>query len=186
MAEDVIPLFDEYATRFARGERPDLRAYLERAGEGREELARLVDAWLRLAPPPPADEETVALAEAWARGEAPLVFLRARRGLRRGQVVEALMARFRLDPAKRGKVERYYHEVEAGLRVPADQRLLTALAELLGARVGDLLSWRPLPLEAEPAYLRSAEAAPVPLPAPPQVAEEGDEIDELFRPAQRR
>ncbi len=59
MADDVMVLFDEYAARFARGERPDPREYLRRAGEGAEELASLIDAAeaLRLtaaAPPRPS------------------------------------------------------------------------------------------------------------------------------------
>ncbi len=179
MAEDVDRLLDEYATRFARGERPDLREYLDRAGEGKDELARLVDAWLRLAPPPEADEETVALVEAWARGEAPLAVLRARRGLRRAQVVEALIERFRLDPARREKVERYYHEVEAGLRLPAEKRLLAALADILGVPASALASLRPKPLEAQGAFFRAQE---VPSEIPPlEEAEPPDEVDLLFR-----
>ena len=42
-----MQLFDEYVASFARGERPDLRDYLARAGDQREELAKLVDIWLQ-------------------------------------------------------------------------------------------------------------------------------------------
>ncbi|MER3409924.1 MAG: hypothetical protein C4306_07465 [Thermoleophilia bacterium] len=179
MAEDVGRLFDEYATRFARGERPDLRAYLDRAGEARDELARLVETWLCLAPPPEPDEDAIALAEAWLRGEAPLAALRARRGLRRAQVVEALIERFRLDPARRGKVERYYHEVEAGLRLPAQERLLSALADILGVPASLIPSLRPRPLRAQAAFFRAEE----PPPDIPPVEESAppDEVDLLFR-----
>lgn len=179
MAEDAALLFEEYVERFARGERPDLRSYLERAGEGRAELARLVDAWLRLAPPPEPDEEAVELARAWLAGEAPLTVLRTRRGLKRAQVVEFLIARFALDPAKRAKVERYYHEVEAGLRVPADERLLGALGEILRVGVSQLLSLRPRPLEAQTAYFRADELPAA--PSSPAVEEPPDEVDVLFR-----
>ena len=44
---DVDRLFDELAAAYVRGDRPDLPAYLARAGDDADELARLVDAFLR-------------------------------------------------------------------------------------------------------------------------------------------
>lgn len=174
-----MELFEEYAARFARGERPDLREYLERAGEEAEELARLADAFLARVEPPEPDEEAVALAQAWLEGQPPLAALRARRGLKREAVVEALIERFGLDRGKREKVRRYYHEVETGLRIPAEKRLLAALAEILHARVADILALRPRPLEAKPTYYRAVGAPPA---APPATqGEPEDEIDLLFR-----
>jgi hypothetical protein len=173
-------LFEDYAARFARGERPDLREYLGRAGPKADKLAQLVDAFLMRAEPPAPDEETIALTEAWLTGQPPLVELRTRRGLRRAQVVDALIDRFRLDPAKRQKVARYYHEIETGQRTPADESLLTALAEILRTRVGDLISWRPLPSPASAAYFRASAAEPAAPPTPAR--EEPDEIDRLFAP----
>jgi hypothetical protein len=58
-------LFEEYAASFARGEHPDLREYLQRAGEGRDDLAVLVEGWLQAALPPEPSEEEVALMQAW-------------------------------------------------------------------------------------------------------------------------
>ena len=49
---DVDRLFDELAAAYVRGERPDLPAYLARAGDDADELARLVDAFLRTIPRP--------------------------------------------------------------------------------------------------------------------------------------
>ena len=55
MPEDVFSLFDDYAARFAHGERPEARAYLARAGGRADELAQLTDGYLaRAMPPPPA------------------------------------------------------------------------------------------------------------------------------------
>jgi hypothetical protein len=54
-------LFDEFAARHARGEHPDAREYLERAGESRNELARLLDGFLAGAPVQPPSEETLTL-----------------------------------------------------------------------------------------------------------------------------
>jgi hypothetical protein len=176
-------LFEEYVASFARAEHPDLRAYLERAGAGRDELAALVDGWLQAAPPPEPSEEEVALTRAWLEGQPPLVELRARRGLRRSDVVRALIARFRLDPAKEEKVDRYLHQVETGSLVPAEQRLLDALADILRVRTHELLTLRPRPLPAQAAYYRvqpdAAAATPPAASAPPP--SEADEIDELFR-----
>ncbi|MBA3366169.1 MAG: hypothetical protein H0U03_10365 [Actinobacteria bacterium] len=189
MAEHVSALFDDYAERFVRGERPDPRAYFERAGEGADELGTLIDRFLERVPPPAASDDAITLAEAWVAGHSPLVGLRAARGLRRGEVVDHLIAALGLDRGKREKVGGYYHELENGLLDVArvDSRVWEALAEKLKARVGDLLAWRPRPLAAEGVYLRSASeampAATASLSLPAKVSgapEEFDEIDRLF------
>lgn len=177
MADLVMSLFEEYVASYGRGEGPDLRAYFERAGDGRDELASLVDVWLQVAPAPEPDEETVALTAAWIAGEPPLVALRARRGLRRADVVDRIIERFRLNPAKRQKVERYYHEVETGQLAPSPS-IRDALAAIFGRA---LPAWRVRPLDVSPApaYYRSDAV----LDAPQVVhdLEPSDEIDELFR-----
>jgi len=61
-------LLDEYAARFARGERPDAGAYLARAGRGADELRELIDAFLVAAPPAPPGDEALALMAAWLAG----------------------------------------------------------------------------------------------------------------------
>jgi hypothetical protein len=171
-----MTLFEEYAARFARGEQPDLRDYLEQAGDRREELATLVDGWLARVEPPPPDEESVQRMRAWLAGQPPLLELRTRRGLRRSEVVDALIERFGLDRQKRAKVERYYHEVESGSLRPS-RRIAEALGELFGTPVR---AWKPRPLAAEAAYFRAEEpiAATAAAPARPEPL---DEIDELFR-----
>jgi hypothetical protein len=175
VADLVMTLFEEYAARFERGEQPDLRTYLERAGDDREELASLVDTWLVVAPAPEPDEEAVALTQAWIAGEPPLVALRARRGLRRAEIVDRIIERFSLDPAKRQKVARYYHEVETGQLAPSP-RIRDALATIFG-QTG--LTWKARPLSAEPAYYRAVEV--VAAPQSHVVEEPWDEIDALFR-----
>ena len=176
-----MTLFDEYAASFARGERPDLRRYLARAGDRQEELARLVDGWLARVEPPDPDEDAVALAQAWIHGEPPLLELRRRRGLTRDEVVDFLIKTFGLDLKKREKVKRYYHEVETGRLVPAEAKLASALGELLGSRVSDALSWQPRPVAAQAAYYRTEAPAAAAMPSPP-IPAEPDEIDLLFRP----
>ncbi|MGH3113723.1 MAG: hypothetical protein ACRDOP_09695 [Gaiellaceae bacterium] len=182
MADDaVFRLFDEYAARHARGERPNTREFLRRAGEGEEELRELIDRFLAAVPPTAADEDEVAAFQAWLRGEPPLVELRSRRGVKREQLVDAIVERFRLAPAKREKVKRYVHELESGLLDPrgVDARVLETWTETLRARVSEFVTLRPRAPRAEPAYYRVSEAAVlrhVPAPA----AEERDEVDALF------
>src|ERR687895_755334 len=125
MADDVATLFDDYAARFARGERPDARAR--------------------------------AAAAAWVEGEPPLLALRTRRGLRREEVVDALVRALGLDVAKREKVKQRYHELETGQldarRV--DDRVWDALSGALRAPVEALRAWRPRPRGPHPVYLRA-------------------------------
>jgi AcrR family transcriptional regulator len=184
MADAVTTLFDEYAQRFARGERPDVREYLARAGEGAEELSRMIDGYLTRVPPPEPDEASRTLAAAWLQGRTPLVELRVRRGLKRDAVVDALIERLGLDAAKREKVKRRYHELENGLLDPGgvDRSVWEVLAATLRARVSDLVAWRPRPLAADAAYLRvDAQAAPAATMAMDRLAvDEPDEIDRLF------
>ena len=184
MADEVFELFDDYAARFARGERPDAQEYLARAGEGADELAPLIDRYLESAPAPAADEDAKALAATWIEGEPPLLELRNRRGLKRDAVVDALISALSLDPAKREKVKRYYHRLETGLLAPrgVDRRVFDVLAETLRASLTDVRAWRPQRQGIEAAYMRrDAEAAPS---MPPLVladeAGERDEIDLLF------
>ena len=180
MAEPVMALFDEWAAAFARGERPDLREYLVRAGDEADELAGLVDAWLVRAEPPEPDDDAVALAQAWIDGEPAVLVLRRRRGLKLDEVVDYLLKRFDLDPRRRRKVGRYYREVESGALVPADAGLVAALAELLRVRPGELFPRPSGPAQSAPAALYRAApvmAAKLNPPAPMEY----DEIDRLFR-----
>ena len=178
MADEVMALFEEYAASFARGEQLDLRGYLGRAGDGADELARLIDAFLIRAEPPEPSPEAVAAIEAWL----PLVQVRARRGLKRDQVVDALIERFGLDRGKREKVRRYYHQLETGLLRPS-RRLVDGLEEILGTRVSDLIGLEPRPLLAAPVYYRADQSVLADMAAAPASAPEPeDEIDRLFRP----
>jgi transcriptional regulator with XRE-family HTH domain len=141
------------------------------------------------ASPPPPSEETVALTTASLRGDSPVLEARTRLGLRRDEVIAALG----LDRAKRGKVSRYYEELETGLRESArlDRRLLDALAGTLRASLSDLLGWVVAPPRPEFTTFFAAREMPAPEPAaaaaPPSAAparraraEGPDEIDRLF------
>jgi hypothetical protein len=181
VADPVLQLFEEYVGRYAAGERPDVREYLTRAGQGGDELADLVSRFLQWADAPEPDDDAVALAQAWIDGEAPLVALRVRRGITRATVVDTIMRVFKLAPERRKKVERRYHELETGQLDArrADPALLRELATLLEARVADLASWKPRPLAAEGMYFRTDAPGKVVAAAPP-AREQVDEVDRLF------
>jgi hypothetical protein len=179
--EQVAQLFAEYADAYARGERPRAEEYLARAGGQADELAGLLERFVQATPAREPDPETLALTEAWLTGEPPLVGLRASKGMRVDEVVDALVERLGLDPAKRAKVKRYYQRLEGGLLEPSrvSRKVWDVLTGLVGQRSEELAAWHVRP-PAGSGYLRAAE----PAAAPPQVAEHGDEeadeIDLLF------
>lgn len=176
-------LFDEFALRHARGERPDVREYLERAGAEREELGRLIDRYLEVAPAREPTEEEIVLMQARLEHEPPILLLRQRRKLGRRAVVDTLIDALGLDPTKREKVAGYYHELEVGLLDPTgvDGSVWRTLGDVLTANVEALAGVREGLLPAPQAvYLRSEEAGPAPAgPEQPSPAER-DEIDRLF------
>jgi len=181
---DVADLFDDWAAALARGEQPDPVAFIRAAGDRGDELARLMDRYLRTRARPDPDPETVELARAWIAGEAPLVRLRVRHGLRHDDVVDAVMTEFALEPGQRPAVKRYYHRLEAGQLDPSRlaRPLLDLLARMLGAQAGSILAWRPRPLDVAPAFrvpLDALAEGPRTALAPP--AREPEEDDEQVR-----
>jgi hypothetical protein len=183
--ERVDTLFDEFAARWARGERPDAAEYLDRAGKERQELALLLDRYLALAPAQEPDEQTVRFAELVEQGEPPLLAARVARGLRREEVVRWLLKRFEIPPEKEGKVGRYWHELERGARTPADvtPELWTRVVEILGASAETARRWRaPVPAKPTVAFLRAAPDEPrrAAVRAEGEASEGLDEVDRLF------
>jgi hypothetical protein len=182
---DVSQLFEEWAAHVAREERPDPAEYIDRAGPQGEELARMMDRFLRASRPPQPEEQTVDLVRAWAADQPLLVALRARQGVKRESVVDAVMRAFRLPEEKRAKVARYYHELEAGLLDPRrlKQELVSVIAEALRTRPARLFLFRPRPPQVEPSPMFRAPAAPavamdiVMSRAEPPAS---DEVDRLF------
>jgi hypothetical protein len=192
-ADVVLDLFDDFARRFARGERPPVLDYVERAGERGDELAGMLNRFLASAPPPQPPAERVEMMRAWIAGEPPILELRKRRGLTRDVVVEQLLGLLGLRAERRAKVRRYYHELETGLLEPrgVDRRVWDALAQVLGASATDLAGWRPRQLDAKPAFRMSANAmldqsdAVLTSVLSSAAAEEEDEVDRLFAGSRR-
>ena len=181
-------LFDEFAVRYARGERPDVGEYLGRAGAEREELGRMIDRFLEAMPARQTTEEDVILIDARRAQEPPLLVLRLRRRLSRDVVVGALTGQLRLDPAKSDKVDRYYHDLEVGNLdpEPVDRRVWDVLADVLKANVRGLAGLRPeLPAAPAVAYHRYPamelhERMSIEPAATASEPAELDDIDELF------
>jgi hypothetical protein len=190
---DVDRLFDELAAAYVRGERPDLAAYLARAGGDAEELARLFDAFLSTVPAPEPSEDDVAVMRARLDGQPGLLALRTRRARKVDDVVDGLAAQ--LEVEDRARLKRYYQRLEGGVLDPhpVDERVWAALRDLFGTNVRNLI--RPLVTRqggSAMAYYRRTgspdrallqAAAPVePAPvtdADPQPAER-DALDRLF------
>ena len=180
-------LFDEFATRYLRGESPEVGEYLERAGPEREELGRLIDRFLEAVPARKPAEEEIVLMQARLETEPALLVLRRRRKLTREVVVDALVKRLGLDPAKSDKVGGYYHDLEVGNLNPdrVDGSVWDVLADVLKANARSLAGIRlEPPALAMSAYMREptgTQAKPAGAPAAvPSAAEEPDEIDRLF------
>jgi hypothetical protein len=137
-------LFDEFAARHARGEHPDALDYLERAGEGRDELALLLDGYLAAAPVQLPSEETLATFAELVPGDhetPPMLAVRIRMRLRRADVVRQLRVGLGLDASTEDKVSRYYHELETGLLDPrgVSSRVWHCLATVLGTGIRSLM-----------------------------------------------
>jgi hypothetical protein len=200
----VERLFDEFATAYRRGERPDVGAFLARAGEERDDLASMVDEFLRAVPAREPAEEEIVLMQARLEREPALLVLRRRRKLTREAVVGALVSALGLDPAKQEKVAGYYHQLEVGTLdpKPVSSRVWNALGDLLHANVRLLAGLRPEPVAESVVFLREARylaswdadvdhsrseqpastrsrIVPGPPPGAPS-HEQQDEIDRLF------
>ena len=195
MNASVELLFDEFAARHARGEHPDARDYLKRAGERRDELARLLDGFLAAAPVQPPGEETLALFALSLVPDSlpaetstpPLLAERVRRGWTRDEIVDWIRERFGIGEEKREKVARYWHALETGL-LPVSGvsiRLREALSERFGeAGLKAALISAPPALDGDFAFLQAPSASqPSVLRerwSTPARAPERDEVDDLF------
>jgi hypothetical protein len=184
MTDRPADLFEEYATRYARGEAPDPRDYLARAGGASDALREMIDGYLRAAPPPDPHPDRAVMMRAWMAGDTPLHALRTERRRTREDIVADLLAGLGLGPAKAERVRWHYHRLESGqqdLR-GVDRRVRDLLARLLGVGAADLVALPPPARRAGEAYARAEEgwqegalrALRVPVPPP------DPEVDRLF------
>jgi hypothetical protein len=181
VAEALDELFAEFADAYARGERPDTRIFLDRAGAESGELATLIDRFLQGVPAPGAAPQDAALLAAWLGEEPPLLELRRRSGLRVDDVVAQLGDALQVDAARRPRLKWQYQRLEGGVLDPAGvaERVWQALAGILRAPARDLASaWSAAPAPAT-LYQRAAPARRRTEQQPPDPAPD-EEIDSLF------
>lgn len=187
MDDRLLELFEDFAARRARGERPDPLPYIEGAGADAQDMRRMIERLVMSAPPPAPASGVVAMMRALAEGEPPLLGARLHRRLAVDAVATGLVELLGLRPERRDKVRRLYQRLEGGLldATLVDPRLVTALAQTLG------ISERDVALGAAPAgggadAIRFARAAPPGGIAALERAhlrgplEEPDEVDRLF------
>ena len=100
-------LFDQYATRYLQGERPDVRASTSTVPAPSLVTVRPPSstAFSRPVPAREPTAEEVVLVQARLEHQPPLLVLRLRRKLTRGAVVDAIVSTLGVDPAKREKVD---------------------------------------------------------------------------------
>jgi hypothetical protein len=117
----VDALFKEFVSGWRRGETIYVDAVLERAGPERDELARLIDAFLARAPrrsPSPESREAVATLAARLEQEPPLLTARLVARARVRDVVAAIVKAFALPAEAEQLVRSYYQRLEGGLLDP--------------------------------------------------------------------
>ncbi len=143
-------LLSQFIDEWNAGQRPDVRAYLQRVPDGpdRDELAEDLGRWLALAPSPEYDDATRAAIRAEPvvqrlfaaadqdAGLWPQVLpaLRERSRFSVAQLASRITERFGLGASETARTEQYLVHLESGELEPTrvSRRLLTALAELLG------------------------------------------------------
>jgi hypothetical protein len=184
ISDTVGVLFDEFAAGYARGYRPDVRAYLDRAGEHADELGKLIDRYLQAVPAQAPDDETVVLFQAKLDHVTPLVAARSRRGLKMRELAERLRAALGLADGLRERVAEAYSELERGQLDPdrVDARVWEALRTLLGLDARRLAVGS-TPSTAALAYYREADATAETVfgaAAARHAARPADEVDRLF------
>ena len=153
---DLDHLVQEFTAEFEAGNSPDPRAWLEKASASeRQELAKRLDAYLMTAPRRAWDAAAYAASpareaveRAYESLEAPAgtwaELLPARRHaaqLKRSELVSRLAAALGVS-GREAKVADYYNQMEHG-RLPASgvsQRVIAALAEIVGASAGQIRS----------------------------------------------
>lgn len=180
-------LLDELVDCWTRGEPLAVDELLVRAGPRADELATLIDRFLERAPrrePTPA-----ALAYVRSLDEPSLLQARQERKLKLDDLVAGLLEKLGLPPAARGKVRRYYQDLELGQLDPGGvaTSVWDALTGLLGRDARGLGALPPF-AAAAPAMYREADfesdlvyaSLAIPSSSVEEPAPEPDEVDRLF------
>lgn len=180
----VARLFDEFVDAHLSGERPGVRDFLLRAGTESQDLGRLIDRYLQIAPLEEPDEETVIALNARLEHLTPLTAARRRLRLRVDDVVERLREVLGLSESSRPRLRLAYQKLETEQLDPAgvNERVWEALGSIL-ALDPRRLGMRGATDFAAPAYLRAADfqVAETASATPLSERDPPDEVDFLFR-----
>jgi hypothetical protein len=136
----AMRLLEEFAAARARGERPDVIAYLERAGGDAERFGRLVEALWDTSPPPEPSAGSVAVMRALAEDEPPLLVLRRRLGMTLDEMAAALGDLLARPAAETPRLRALYQRLEVGRidLAEAAPSVHAAVARVLGVDEGEL------------------------------------------------
>lgn len=181
---DIEELFDDFVTAYGRGDDPDVREYLKRAGASREQLGLLIDNFLAYAPIGPTDEETIVLVNSRISGRPALEEARVRRRLKLSSIGERLGKKLSLPAELWPRVTAAYEDLERDWLDPrgVDSTVWEALRSIFGFDVRRLvgradfgepavvLRRAVMPDSAEYRISPEMESRPAP-----------DEVDKLFR-----
>jgi hypothetical protein len=176
-------LFDSFVDAYARGESPDVTDFLEQAGQAREQLGRMLDGYLAVAPVTESTPEELALVRAGLAGTTPLTAARAGLGLPIDTVVERLRRALGLRESLRERLRRAYQELEREALPPArvHDSVWNALRDILRVDARRLANGRWSAPERQPGHEREGAGAEPRVSAP--ATRDPDEVDLLFRGA---
>jgi hypothetical protein len=176
-------LFDSFVDAYARGESPDVTEFLEQAGPAREQLGRLLDGYLAVAPVTESTPEELALVRAGLAGTTPLTAARAGLGLPVDTVVERLRRALGLRESLRERLKRAYQELEREALSPArvHDSVWNALRDILRVDARRLANGRWSPPKPRPGHEREGAGSEQRFSAP--ALRDPDEVDLLFRGA---
>ena len=182
MSPELETLLDELVRRHARGEPLDVEGTLRRAGDGADELAPLIEAFLVRAPRRGLTPASLRFVQ--SLDDPPMLRARVAKALKVDDVVDAIVAQCELDPEAHPKVRRYYQQLEGGILDPSRvaASVWDAITGLLG-RSRALLSAPPGPAPAAaPMYRIDAQLSLSERLVPRSAAEPQvpDEVDALF------
>ena len=183
MSPELETLLDELVRRHARGEPLDVEGTLRRAGDGADELAPLIEAFLARAPRRGLTPASLRFVQ--SLDDPPMLRARVAKALKVDDVVDAILTECELAPEARPRVRRYYQQLEGGILDPT--RVAASVWDVITGLLGRsraLLSAPAGPAPASPPMYRadasfhlqerlvvlSAAEPPSPL----------DEVDALF------
>ena len=192
--KDLERLFADFKRRFMAGDGPDAAEYLERAGDGADQLAvRIVGLLATTTPPLPNDDAiaemlkepalaTLSMSETYG---GLLSRWRRARSESRADFAKKLAADLGVSHEV-SKVKRYYADLENDLLPPTglDARVTSSLTNLLGiprTRLAELARrWKPPASTSERAAFARGPSRSRQRPGGPSLSPDS-EVDQLFR-----